>query len=222
MTKKVQFVMTLSGLCLGLSLLFNYSVAEVDTPAKTPPVKDSVAEVDTPAKTPPVSEEVAPKAAPAPDDKAKSSPKPVLPKKPQLLGKMPLLEKTVAEYVTAWQKEDFKAMRPVENWEGGDALGETKYIQNFKADFKIETWKITKIEKAKGKDEYKVLVLISHNMPKHIVALVSKGKNTVNSTLVQWWKKEGDKFVHLFHIERDRIMSPFTSPPADSKSKPTT
>lgn len=84
------------------------------------------------------------------------------------------------------------------------------------ADFKIHEWKITQM-KPVDNGEYKVLVLVSHNVPKQVAAFVPPGK-TVNSTLNQWWKKQGDKFVHLFHIERKRLMP--TPPPTQLAPPP--
>jgi hypothetical protein len=115
------------------------------------------------------------------------------------------LKSVVAQYVTAWQKQDFETMhRQFENWEGGEKLNMIKYIQSFDAKFQLQNWTITKIEPADN-NEYKVLVLVSHSLPAKIAALVNRNQ-TVKSTMVQWWRKEGDKFVHLFHIEQERHM----------------
>jgi len=116
----------------------------------------------------------------------------------------PVLETAIANYMKAWQAQDFKTMRRYESWEGGQELGEVQYIQSFNADFKIHDWKITQM-KPVGEDEYKVLVLSSHNLPKQIAAFLPPDQ-TVRSTLIQWWKKTGDQFVHLFHIERQRLI----------------
>ncbi|MCK5878044.1 MAG: hypothetical protein KAG43_10440 [Candidatus Marithrix sp.] len=123
--------------------------------------------------------------------------------------KYPALKNTIADYMNAWQKQDLKTMRGYENWEGGDELNEIGYIKAFNTDLNISKWQITKVEEL-ANNEYKILVLITHNPPAKIAPLVKKGL-TVNSTLIQWWKKQDDKFVHLFHVERKRIkemMSP--------------
>ena len=104
----------------------------------------------------------------------------------------------------AWQKQDFDTMHQFENWEGGEKLGMIKYIQSFDAKFYIKEWKVTKIEPADN-NEYKVLILVSHGLSAKIAALIGKDQ-TVRSTMVQWWRKEGEKFVHLFHIEQERHM----------------
>lgn len=115
------------------------------------------------------------------------------------------LKSVVAQYVTAWQKQDFDTMhQQFENWEGGEKLNMIKYIQSFDAKFQLQNWTITKIEPADN-NEYKVLVLVSHSLPAKIAALVNRNQ-TVKSTMVQWWRKQGDKFVHLFHIEQERHM----------------
>jgi hypothetical protein len=149
---------------------------------------------------------------PPPQDQA--APPTTLPQTEQLLGKMPKLEAAVAGYMDAWQKQDFKTMRPYESWEDGDELNETKYIQSFDANFQIHAWKITKVEQAEN-GEYRVLVLISHNPPKQVASLLPPGK-TVNSTLIQWWKKQDDGFVHLLHVERKRLLQPKLPQPAPS------
>jgi len=132
------------------------------------------------------------------------------------------LKSVVAEYVAAWQKEDFETMLQFENWEKGEKLSLIKYIQSFDAKFSIKEWQITKVEPANN-NEYEVLVLVSHNLPEKIVALV--GNKMVKSTMRQWWRKEGEKFVHLFFIEQERHMQflpkmdSLTSPPASVLKK---
>jgi len=49
-----------------------------------------------------------------------------------------------------------------------------------------------------------VLINVDHAPPPRIAAIV--GNKTIRSTLAQWWKKQGDRFVHLFHIERKNMM----------------
>jgi hypothetical protein len=136
----------------------------------------------------------------------------------------PILETTIGNYVKAWQKRDFKTMRGYENWEGGAPLGESEYIQTFDSNFRIYDWKITQM-KSVGEDEYRVLVLVSHNLPTQIAALMPKRK-TVNSTLIQWWKKLGDKYVHLFYtVHKKEFMQLRTQPlpiPSDKNTKQST
>jgi len=148
-------------------------------------------------------------AAPQPE----SAPPPATAPQPeQLLGKMPALESAVGKYMEAWQKQDFNTMRGHESWEGGEELNEVKYIQSFDSNFKIHSWKVTKVEKVEN-GEYRVLVLISHNPPKQVASMLPPGR-TVNSTLIQWWKKQGDNFVHLLHLERKRLLQPSLPQPA--------
>jgi len=129
--------------------------------------------------------------------------------------KHPVLKNTIAGYMNAWLNEDFNTMYDHESWEGGKQLEKNNdYILSFRKDLKIHKWQITKVEPSDN-DEYKVLVLISHNPPKRIMQFVKKG-TTVNSTLTQWWKKQGDKFVHLLNIERERSLSLLRSPPMKS------
>lgn len=125
----------------------------------------------------------------------------------QLLGKMPALESAVGKYVTAWQQSDYKTMLPYENWEGGDSLNETAYIQAFDGNFHIHSWTITKVEDL-GSDQYKVLVLITHNPPTQVAALIPEGR-TVRSTLIQFWKKQGEQFQHLYNVEKQKIWGQF-------------
>ncbi|TGO03444.1 hypothetical protein PN36_06420 [Candidatus Thiomargarita nelsonii] len=115
-----------------------------------------------------------------------------------------VLETAIDNYMKAWKEEDFATMRGYENWEGGPELGEVKYIQSFDAHFRVHNWKITKTLDI-GNDEYKVWLLMDHNLPKQIAGFLPPDQ-TVRSTRFQWWKKQGDKFVHLFHIERQRLM----------------
>jgi len=125
----------------------------------------------------------------------------------QLLGKMPVLESTVGQYVSAWQKNDFKAMLHHENWEGGAELNETSYIQSFDSNFSIGEWNITKVEDL-GNDQYKVLVLVTHTPPSQVANLLPPGK-MVRSTLVQFWKKQGEQFVHQYNIEKQTLWGQY-------------
>jgi len=116
-----------------------------------------------------------------------------------------LLKETVSKYMKAQKEQDFKAMRPFESWEGGEVLDDVKYIQSFRQNFQIDQLKITRMKKQIN-GEYKVLVWVTHNPPKEFAAYVPAGQ-TVRSTLVQWWKKQDGKFLHLFHIERERLQN---------------
>jgi hypothetical protein len=178
MNKNVRFTVTLSSLVLGMSLLFNHSIADEATSAEQ-------------TQQPPAKEKAAPSKKLSPDT-------------------VSLIE-IVGKYVEAWHNKDFDAMRLFENWEGGKELGRVEYIQSFSSSFKVHTWKVTKIGTL-GTDRYQVLVLITHNVPDDIAGLVPPGK-TVRSTLLQWWKKEGDKFMHLYNIEKQELMSAFPEPP---------
>jgi hypothetical protein len=125
----------------------------------------------------------------------------------QLLGKMPVLESTVGQYVSAWQKDDFKTMLRYENWEGGSELNEIAYIQSFDGGFHISEWKITKVEDL-GNDQYKVLVLITHTPPSQVASLIPEGR-MVRSTLVQFWKKQGEQFVHQYNVEKQELWGQY-------------
>lgn len=140
----------------------------------------------------------------------------------------PALKSSVEAYVKAWQAQDFKTLRSFESWEGGEEPSELRYLQAFDADFQIYEWKITRVE-AQENGQIKMLVWIKHNVNKQFAALAPDVKS-VNSTLIQWWKKEGEKYVHLFNIERQNLMNMMPTlpptPPAidkeegDQKSEP--
>jgi hypothetical protein len=132
----------------------------------------------------------------------------------------PALKSAIDGYVKAWQDQDFKTMRSLESWEGGDEPSEVKYLQAFDADFHIFEWKITRLE-PQADGQMKVLVWISHNVNKQFAALAPNVKS-VNSTLIQWWKKDGEKYVHLFNIERQNLMQMMPQmPPSADKNKGT-
>jgi len=118
----------------------------------------------------------------------------------------PELQKEVAAYMSAWVKGNYDEMYPFENWKTGEKLEKTPYIQTFDANFGLESWKITKIER-QPEDEYLVLIVITHNPPKQIMAYLPKDKK-IQSTLRQYWGQEGDKYSHLFYIEKERLMNP--------------
>ncbi len=128
------------------------------------------------------------------------------------------LKNTVSDYFKSWQNKDFKAMLTYENWEGGSPLDEIGYLKAIDTDFTIHQWQVTQIHPSKDGGEYKVLILVTHNPPKQVAALLPPGK-TVRSTLSQWWKQEGDKYVHLFNVERDRLLKPMEQPPAGNPFK---
>lgn len=116
-------------------------------------------------------------------------------------------KKTVEEYMQALQKQDYKATFRYEDWEGGPPSSLEDYQQTFSRDFKLKSWQITQAKSIpEEKDRYLVLVLITHNPPKEIAAMIPQGM-TVRSTLRQWWQKKGDKFVHLFNIEKKELAN---------------
>lgn len=178
--KKMTTVLPIMGsFCLGFSLLFNPCVADEATPtaAETMP-------------QPAIQQETVEPEEPSPNEEAEIA----------------LLKDTVGKYMTARQKQDFKTLRGFESWEGckiGE-LEEVEYLQSFKDKVKFKDWKITKVINEQ-ENQYKVLILVSRDgLPPRIAAIV--GNKTIKSTLVQWWKKQGDRFVHLFHIERKNMM----------------
>lgn len=133
----------------------------------------------------------------------------------------PALVATVGQYVEAWQKQNFKTMRSFENWAEGPEPNEIEYLRKFDPDFQMHEWKVTKVDPQKEEGVYRVLVLVSHNLPKQIASLIPNGgEKKVKSTISQLWKKQGDKFVHLFNIERAQTMQFATPPNADTKPEP--
>lgn len=124
------------------------------------------------------------------------------------LKNYPEMVKAISTYMNAWQKQDFETMHSLENWKSAQPLSLVKYIQSFDSDFRVHSWKLTKIAKEGNNNEYRVLVLITHNPPKQVAALIPAGK-TVRSTLIQWWEQDKDKKVsHLFHVENRRLLKP--------------
>ena len=178
MIKKKTLPIAVISVGLGMSLLFNNSIANEGALSEKAHPHPPAVKKDVPSERKKV-----PSEKPSPD-KA-------------------LLKETVSKYMKAQKAQDFKAMRPFENWEGGEVLDDVKYIQSFRRNFQIDQLKITRIKKEKN-GEYKVLVWVTHNPPKEFAAYIPQGK-TVRSTLVQWWKKQDGKFLHLFHIERERL-----------------
>ncbi len=135
------------------------------------------------------------------------------PSKSQSTDDIATLKSAALNYAQAWHKQDFKTMYGYEDWEGGPTLDEAHYIRKFDIDFKIQDDLVITQVNPLDNGEYNVLVLVSHNVSKRVAAFVPKGK-TVKSTLNQIWKKKGNKFVHLFHIERERLMpTQMSSPP---------
>ena len=124
------------------------------------------------------------------------------------LKNYPEMVKAISTYMNAWQKQDFATMHSLENWKSANPLNLTQYIQSFDSDFRVHSWKVTKIAKEGVEGEHRVLVLITHNPPKQVAALIPAGK-TVRSTLIQWWEQDKDKKVsHLFHVENRRLLKP--------------
>ncbi len=207
-----KLIITLSTLGLVTHLLFNPTLAEATTPPISGPQSSTPATTET-AKS-------------ATDTATKSTAQEESSATKQLAPgsvKNPELETAVKGYIEAWQKKDFKTMRNYENWDGGTTLDEIGYIKALDTDFKIHTWKITQTKpEADSNNEFKVLVLTTHSPPKEVAAFIPAGQ-TVRSTLNQWWRKDGDKYVHLFNIERRNLLrhnTPGAIPPAiDDRKK---
>ncbi len=178
MIKKKTLPIAVISVGLGMSLLFNNSIAHEGASTEEAHPHPPAVKKDVPS-------EKVPSEKPSPD--------------------IALLKETVSKYMQAQKIQDFKAMRPFESWEGGKVLDDVKYIQSFRRHFQIDQLKITRMQK-QANGEYKVLVWITHNPPKEFSAYIPPGK-TVRSTLVQWWKKQDGKFLHLFHIERERLQN---------------
>ncbi len=170
---------------------------------------------------PSFADEVEKKPAPATGEQTA----PRLTEKPKQVQTLPeveaALQTAIDGYVKAWQAQDFKTLRNMESWEGGEEPSELRYLQAFDADFQIYEWKITRVEPQEN-GQIKILVWIKHNVNKQFAALAPDVKS-VNSTLIQWWKKEGDKYVHLFNIERQNLMNMMptlpTTPPTIDKEE---
>ncbi len=196
MTKMTTALPIMGSFCLGFSLLFNPCVADEATPipAETMPQPAVQQETVVPEKK-------------SPNKDAETALQEVEPEEPSLNeAEIALLKDTVGEYITARQEEDFKTLRGFESWEGcriGE-LNEVDYIQSFKDKSRFQKWQITKVINEQN-NQYKVLILVSSDaLPPRIAAIV--GNKTIKSTLPQWWKKQGDRFVHLFHIERKKLL----------------
>jgi hypothetical protein len=192
MTKITTALPIMGSFCLGFTLLFNPCVAQEATPIS----------LETPPQT------VVPE-NPSPNKAAETALEEVEPEKPSLNeAEMALLKDTVGKYITAWQAKDYKTLIGFESWEGcalGELNEEEKYekYKSFKRGITFQNWKITKVID-ESNDQYKVLILISRNtLPPRIAAIV--GNKSIKSTLPQSWKKQGDRFVHLFHIERKKM-----------------
>lgn len=132
----------------------------------------------------------------------------------------PDLVAKVEQYMAAWRKQDFSTMNAIEAWNGGEALEGFRYMQQFDPDFKLHSWKVTKVT-PRANDGYTVLVLIEHNPPKQVAAFVSNPDLTVRSTLRQVWEKSADgAYQHLYHIEKQEAKGPGQAPlPLDSVTK---
>ena len=125
------------------------------------------------------------------------------------------LETTVEAYMTAWKKQDFATMLTYEDWAGGNKLTLVQYIQSFEANYNIQDWKVMRMQDVEN-NEYKVLILVRHSPPKQVAAFLPEGK-MVKSTRYQWWQKQGDKFVHLYHIETKKLIELLIPPHARPK-----
>ena len=138
----------------------------------------------------------------------------------------PELAKTVSAYMDAWQKEEFDKMQGFESFEGGEDLKGFHYMQTFDAQFGLSEWQLANVQELED-DRYLVLVMIKHNPPAHVRALIPQGQK-VRSTLRQYWKKQGDTYVHLFHVEKEKLMGPMmkgpempgAQPPKDGEKAP--
>ncbi|HIE02568.1 MAG TPA: hypothetical protein EYP59_20160 [Thiotrichaceae bacterium] len=197
MTKMTTSLPIMGSFCIGISLLFNPCVADEATPipAETMPQSAEQQETVVPEKS-------------SPNEEAETALKEDEPEEPSPneVPEITLLKDTVGEYITAWQDEDFKTLRGFESWEGclKGELNEVDYIQSFKDKSRFQKWQITKVINEQN-NQYKVLILVSSDaLPPRIAAIV--GNKTIKSTLPQWWKKQGDRFVHLFHIERKNLL----------------
>lgn len=192
---KITPILTITSLYLGIHLLLNptLTLAESTTPPPTDKVQQPPSKETPPAQPSSTNNQTVDKATPA-----KKPPAPVI--------NNPALEKAVGGYIEAWQKKDYKTMYTYESWEGGETLDDIGYIKALDTNFTIHTWQITKVQPLNEQgDEFKVLVLVTHNPPTEIAAMVPAGQ-TVRSTLNQWWRKQGDKFVHQFNIERKTLL----------------
>ena len=121
------------------------------------------------------------------------------------------LQKAVDGYMTAWQKHDYDAMYAFESWEGGDPVDKQGFMQGLSPDFVIQEWKVTKVTE-QNNGQLLVLVLTHHTPPKEIQAFIPPEVKFVRTTLRQYWKKEGDKYAHLYHIEKKNLL-PFGQMP---------
>ncbi|MEK7990398.1 MAG: hypothetical protein VSS52_005280, partial [Thiotrichaceae bacterium] len=130
------------------------------------------------------------------------------------------LEEAVGNYMSLWSKQDIRAMYKLENWEGGEELDEISYIQEFKKDLEIYDWRVSLVQQ-EGGGVHKVLIVIKHNPPKHVRAFVAKGIK-LSSTLSQWWKKDGDKYAHLYNVEQQRLGTDTFFPKELANHKPST
>lgn len=129
------------------------------------------------------------------------------------------LVKTVQNYMTAWKKQDYSAMQKYESFDQDKKLELHEYIRAFDGNFGIGEWRVTRVFPELGQnEEYRVLVWLTHNPTGRVASFFSKGKK-VRSTLTQWWRKQDDKYVHLYHVERRRLMN--MKPPMPKATLPT-
>ncbi len=141
------------------------------------------------------------------EDKAK----PEVAKKEAVQSVDTMLTQTIGDYMAEWSKAkpDYKSMYAFENWQDGEKLSEIEYIQGFDTDFQVKEYKVTKIT-PKENGEYEALVWVRHTISKNVPAFIPRNK-LVRSTLRQWWKKIDDKFVHLYHVEKQQLAKMFST-----------
>ncbi len=206
---KTKLTLTVSLICLSTTLLTSPVFAQSSTPP--PAATDTAQPPSTTKETPPTDTKPSTSAteekSTTTEEKTATEEKnvPATPKKTVSLDNPPL-EAAIKGYIETWQKQDLKAMYTYENWEGGNSLDEIGYIKAIDTNFKIHTWKISQVKPVNEQtDQYEVLIMVTHNPPAQVAALVPPGL-TVRSTLHQWWKKQGDKYVHLFNIERQAVL----------------
>ncbi len=133
----------------------------------------------------------------------------------------PALREAVNAYLTAWSEGKYRKMQEMENWEGGEPLEGLHYMRVFNPDFGLSDWEISSVE-PQGKDEFLVLITAHHNPPPQVTKLMGGEKKKVRSVLRQYWRKDGDQYTHLFHIEQQRLMQPMTRNQAKLPEKPAT
>lgn len=115
-------------------------------------------------------------------------------------------------YMKVWKARDYDKLHQLENWESGAPLDKVDYIGTFNTRFHIMEWRVTQTTALEEEGLFKALVLVTHNPPQEVMQYLPKGK-TVNSTLIQWWKKnEKGGFEHLYHVEKKNLAKLLTPP----------